>query len=76
MYCSRYHGSTSLLFWWSIGYAVADNHGVAFLYPTEDLTFNYLDTINVTYTSPFPKPELWIFCTNYTDPTSGLIKSK
>ncbi|KAG4030418.1 hypothetical protein MFRU_012g01520 [Monilinia fructicola] len=73
MYCSRYHAFTLLCLWWSIGCAVADDHGVVFLYPTEDLTFHYLDTINVTYTSPFPTPQLWIFCQNATDVTSGLI---
>ncbi|KAB8296949.1 hypothetical protein EYC80_002357 [Monilinia laxa] len=75
MYCSRYHVFTLLCLWWSssIGCAVADDHGVVFLYPTENLTFHYLDTIDVTYTSPFPKPQLWIFCQNATDVTSGII---
>jgi hypothetical protein len=39
------------------------NHGVVFLYPaTKDLIFNLMDTINVTYTSPFPTPNLYAFC--------------
>ncbi|KAI9646014.1 hypothetical protein NHQ30_005452 [Ciborinia camelliae] len=54
-------------------YTIADDHGVVFLYPTANLTFNYLDTINVTYTSPFPEPQIWVFCSNATDVTSSLI---
>jgi hypothetical protein len=44
----------------------ADNHGVTFLYPTQGLTLNYLDTVNVTYLSPFPTPKLYTFCVNST----------
>lgn len=40
----------------------ADDHGVTFLFPTRGLTFHYLDVINVTYLSPFPQPNLYIFC--------------
>lgn len=42
--------------------AADDNHGVTFLFPTEGLTFYYLDTINVTYLSDFPHPNLYTFC--------------
>ena len=38
------------------------NCGVDFLYPQPDLTFYYLDTINVTYTSNFSNPTLIAFC--------------
>jgi hypothetical protein len=38
------------------------NHGVVFLYPTEDLVVRTMDTIEVTYTSPFPSPNLYAFC--------------
>ncbi len=40
----------------------ADNHGVTFLFPTRGLTFHQLDIVNVTYLSPFPQPNLYIFC--------------
>ncbi|KAF7879459.1 hypothetical protein EAF04_000655 [Stromatinia cepivora] len=73
MHRSRHHVFTFLSLWWSLGYAVADDHGVVFLYPPKNLTVNYLDTINVTYTSLFPEPELWIFCQNASDLTAPLI---
>ncbi|KAL2259716.1 hypothetical protein VTK26DRAFT_6507 [Humicola hyalothermophila] len=38
------------------------NHGVVFIYPTEGHIYNYMDTVNVTYTSPFPTPNLYLFC--------------
>ncbi|TGO34115.1 hypothetical protein BHYA_0212g00200 [Botrytis hyacinthi] len=74
MYYSRNFFLTFLTcFSWSIGYTGADDHGVVFLYPTDNLTINYLDTVNVTYTSPFPEPQLWIYCQNITDITGPLI---
>ncbi|KAF7930079.1 hypothetical protein BELL_0030g00230 [Botrytis elliptica] len=74
MYYSRNYFLTFLTcFSWSIGYTGADDHGVVFLYPTDNLTINYLDTVNVTYTSPFPEPQLWIYCQNITDLTGPLI---
>ncbi|KAH8879136.1 hypothetical protein GQ53DRAFT_855314 [Thozetella sp. PMI_491] len=33
-----------------------------FDYPTESLSFYYLDTINVTYRSNFPDPQLYLYC--------------
>ncbi|KAH8902584.1 hypothetical protein BR93DRAFT_868656, partial [Coniochaeta sp. PMI_546] len=36
--------------------------GVEFLYPQPGLTFYYLDTINVTYTSNFTNPTLFAWC--------------
>ncbi|KAG4427252.1 hypothetical protein IFR05_017266 [Cadophora sp. M221] len=39
--------------------------GVTFLYPPAGLTFNYLDTINVSYTSPFRTPYLVTLCLRY-----------
>ncbi|KAK4233508.1 hypothetical protein C8A03DRAFT_38779, partial [Achaetomium macrosporum] len=38
------------------------NHGVVFVYPTEDQIYHTMDTVNVTYTSPFPTPNLYSFC--------------
>jgi hypothetical protein len=38
------------------------NHGVVFIYPTEKQTYNTKDTVNVTYTSPFPTPNLFLWC--------------
>ncbi|KAM7206052.1 hypothetical protein V8F20_002834 [Naviculisporaceae sp. PSN 640] len=38
------------------------NHGVVFAYPTTDQLYNLMDTVNVTYTSPFPTPDLYTFC--------------
>ncbi|KAK3937773.1 hypothetical protein QBC46DRAFT_177074 [Diplogelasinospora grovesii] len=35
---------------------------LVFLYPTENLTFNTLDTINVTYIGSFETPSLFTFC--------------
>ena len=48
-----------------------DDHGVVFLYPNSGLALNFRDTVNVTWTSPFPKPMLYTFCYNAT--TNGLI---
>ncbi|KAF7897130.1 hypothetical protein EAF00_005358 [Botryotinia globosa] len=74
MYYPRNYLLTFLTcFSWSIGYTGADDHGVVFLYPTDNVTINYLDTVNVTYTSPFPEPQLWIYCQNITDITGPLI---
>jgi hypothetical protein len=52
----------------------ADDHGVTFLYPTAGLEFNWLDTINVTWISPFQAPLLYTFCLNDTG-TGGLLTS-
>lgn len=46
------------------------DHGVAWVYPPrseKDLTFHYLDTIEVQWTSPFPDPQLFTFCTSPED---------
>ncbi|KAE9374309.1 hypothetical protein N431DRAFT_481549 [Stipitochalara longipes BDJ] len=43
-----------------------NNHGVDFLFPTDGQILNFQDTINVTWTSPFPKPILYTFCYNST----------
>jgi hypothetical protein len=43
-----------------------NNHGVTFLFPTAGQVLNYQDTINVTWTSPFPKPILYTFCYSAT----------
>jgi len=44
------------------GQADDPNHGVVFIYPTKDQIYNLMDTVNVTYTSPFPTPNLYTFC--------------
>ena len=41
----------------------AEKNFVTFLYPPAGLTLNYMDTVNVSYTSQFPKPVLYTFCT-------------
>ncbi|KAM7191513.1 hypothetical protein V8F33_008864 [Rhypophila sp. PSN 637] len=38
------------------------DHGVVFIYPTADQIYNLMDTVNVTYTSAFPTPNLYTFC--------------
>ena len=38
------------------------NHGVVFVFPTGEQVYNKMDTINVTYTSPFPTPNLYLWC--------------
>ncbi|KAK0636133.1 hypothetical protein B0T17DRAFT_503612 [Bombardia bombarda] len=40
----------------------ADDHGVVFIYPQGGEIFFTQDTINVTYTSGFPTPNLYTFC--------------
>ncbi|KAK4171526.1 hypothetical protein QBC36DRAFT_350290 [Triangularia setosa] len=38
------------------------NNGVWFIYPTEGHTYQHMDTVNVTYESPFPTPTLFGWC--------------
>ncbi|KAH6844922.1 sulfate transporter family-domain-containing protein [Chaetomium sp. MPI-CAGE-AT-0009] len=38
------------------------DHGVVFIYPIAGQVYNKMDTINVTYTSPFPTPNLYLWC--------------
>ncbi|PQE18184.1 cytochrome-1 protein [Rutstroemia sp. NJR-2017a BBW] len=60
-----------------IGHVAADStNGVEFLYPTEGLTLHYMDIVNVTYTSGFPSPQMWVFCSNASDVTASLITGK
>ncbi|KAK0668104.1 hypothetical protein QBC41DRAFT_356921 [Cercophora samala] len=46
-------------------------NGVWFIYPTEGHTYQHMDTVNVTYESPFPTPTLFGWCdggsTNFYD---------
>jgi hypothetical protein len=42
--------------------APTGTNGVVFIYPTKDQIYNFMDTVNVTYTSPFPTPNLFTFC--------------
>ncbi|PQE32677.1 transmembrane alpha-helix domain-containing protein [Rutstroemia sp. NJR-2017a WRK4] len=57
-----------------IGHVAAENtYGVEFLYPTEGLTLHYMDIVNVTYTSGFPSPQMWVFCSNASDVTASII---
>ncbi|KAK4184323.1 hypothetical protein QBC35DRAFT_477375 [Podospora australis] len=37
-------------------------NGVLFIYPTKNQIYNKQDIVNVTYTSPFPTPNLYTFC--------------
>ena len=57
--------------------AAPNKNGVEFLFPADNssLTLNYLDTIVVTYNSPFENPLLYTFCTNVSN-TKDLIQSK
>ncbi|KAK4031483.1 hypothetical protein C8A01DRAFT_21295 [Parachaetomium inaequale] len=56
-----------------------DNHSVVFVFPTEGQIFNKMDTVNVTYTSPFSTPNLYLWCgsadvrnsTIFTQPAPG-----
>ncbi|PQE03087.1 transmembrane alpha-helix domain-containing protein [Rutstroemia sp. NJR-2017a BVV2] len=60
-----------------IGHVAADStNGVEFLYPTEGLTLHYMDIVNVTYTSGFSSPQMWVFCSNASDVTASLITGK
>jgi hypothetical protein len=54
----------------------ADDHGVVFLFPTPGLTFYYLDTVNVQYTSSFPSPNLYIFCNGGYNFSKSLCRLK
>lgn len=42
------------------------NHGVRWVYPprSEEFTFHYMDTIEVSWTSHFDEPRLYTFCTS------------
>lgn len=42
------------------------DHGVRWVYPprSEDLTFHYMDTVMVEWTSFFENPMLYTFCTS------------
>ncbi|PVH79860.1 hypothetical protein DL98DRAFT_532699 [Cadophora sp. DSE1049] len=43
--------------------AAENNPNVTFIYPAgPGLVFNYMDTVNVTYKSPFQRPLLYTFC--------------
>lgn len=59
----------------AITMAADKDTGVTFLYPPAGLTFNYLDTINVSYTSPFSSPYLVTYCLRYNggDPLESMI---
>lgn len=58
-------------------HAAPNKNGVEFLFPPDNssLTLNYLDTIVVTYNSPFDNPLLYTFCTNVSN-TKDLIQSE
>ena len=42
------------------------NHGVRWVYPprSEEFTFHYMDTVEVSWTSYFDEPLLYTFCTS------------
>jgi hypothetical protein len=44
-----------------------NTNGVTWLFPTTGLILNYQDTVNVTWTSPFPKPLFYTFYFNVTN---------
>lgn len=46
-------------------------NGVFFIYPTDNQIYNTMDTINVTYTSPFPTPNLYLWCSGHDDPSTS-----
>ncbi|KAE9370160.1 hypothetical protein N431DRAFT_559420 [Stipitochalara longipes BDJ] len=46
--------------------AADKDNGVTFFYPPAGLTFNYLDTVNVSYNSPFTQPVLLTICLKYS----------
>lgn len=49
--------------WGRLAGAAKPANGVTFLYPPDDsLTLFHLDTVSVSYLSPFPKPLLFTFC--------------
>ncbi|KAK0101108.1 hypothetical protein ONS95_012908 [Cadophora gregata] len=61
MYCSFV--SFALLGLAGLTTAAENNPDVTFLYPAgPGLVLNYMDTVNVTYTSPFARPLLYTFC--------------
>ena len=53
----------------------ADNESVKFIFPPAGLTFNYMDTVNVSYISRYPKPVLYTFCTkaNSKKPLKSIV---
>lgn len=51
-------------------------HGVTWLYPPAGRILNYLDTINITYTSPFASPLLYTWCRNASMPQDDPISGK
>jgi hypothetical protein len=45
----------------------ANTNGVTWLFPNTNQILHYEDTVNVTWTSPFPRPLLYTFCFNSTN---------
>jgi len=56
--------------------AANGEHGVTFLYPTGGEIFYRSDVANVTYTSPFSSPLLFLFCRNSSTGTITLSESR
>lgn len=54
----------TLVVLWSLGITGAEGAGVSvdFKYPTESLTFNSFDTIEVTYECNITSPKLYTWC--------------
>ncbi|KAI5923567.1 hypothetical protein F4810DRAFT_199198 [Camillea tinctor] len=50
--------------WLVYGITAENTNGVTWQYPTRGLTFYYLDTVQVTYTSNFSDPNLYTFCSD------------
>ncbi|KAI0596797.1 hypothetical protein F4775DRAFT_562800 [Biscogniauxia sp. FL1348] len=59
--------------WLVYGTTAENTNGVTWQYPTSGLTFYYLDTVQVTYTSNFSDPNLYTFC---SDGNGGTIQKK
>jgi hypothetical protein len=45
-----------------VGQHSGPNNGVVFIFPTGGQVYNKMDTVNVTYTSSFPTPNLYLWC--------------
>ena len=43
-------------------FSVADQFNVVFLYPQTDRVYNYLDTVNISWTSNYTDPVLYFYC--------------
>lgn len=49
-----------------------DQRSVTWIYPNGEEIFHYLDTVNVSYQSPYPEPWLYTFC--YNNETANTVR--